>query len=198
MFPSSNLCGKTESMTEVDDFTWVREAQAGDRQAFARLVQRHYRLMYKLAWQFCGVKDQAEDIAQEASIKLAQSLGAFRFESSFTTWLYRLVINTAKDNARGRNRRSENELPLFEDAVFVSPEASPEQKLQDKDVLKMVARLPVDLKETVILCYWQGLSHKEASMVLECSEGTVSWRLHEARKKMGSELGIKGEGRNHG
>lgn len=178
-------------MSLAEDHGLIRDAQAGNRQAFAALVERHYGLMFKVAWQWCGVREDAEDIAQDASIKLAQNIGAFRFESAFSTWLYRMVINTAKDYYKAKNRRNTREQPIYEDVEYVSAEASPEEKLEQKDVLKVLNELPEQLKETVILVCWQGLSHKQAGEVLECSEGTISWRIHEARKKITEKLEIE-------
>jgi RNA polymerase sigma-70 factor (ECF subfamily) len=147
--------------------------------------------MFKVAWQWCGTREDAEDIAQEAAIKLANNIAGFMFESAFTTWLYRLVINTAKDYYKAKNRRGAREMPLFEDAVYVSPDLDPEQKLSCKDTLKAISDLPEQLRETVILVCWQGLTHREASEVLDCEEGTVSWRIHEARKKIAETLEIE-------
>lgn len=178
-------------MSQRDDDELVSKAQAGDRQAFAALVERHYGLMFKLAWQWCGNREDAEDIAQDAAIKLANNIATFMFESAFTTWLYRLVINTAKDYYKAKNRRGTREMPLFEDAVHVSPDPDPEQKLSYKDTLKALTGLPEQLRETVILVCWQGLTHKEAAEVLDCEEGTVSWRIHEARKKIAETLEIE-------
>ena len=186
-------------MTQEDDFDIVRRAQSGDRAAFSMLVERHYGLMFKVAWQWCGVREDAEDIAQECAIKLARQVGAFRFESAFTTWLYRMVINTAKDYFKAKNRRNDREKPMFDDAIyFASEEPSAEQKLQDKDVLKAVNGLSEQLKETVLLVCWQGLSHKEAGVALGCSEGTISWRIHEARKKITESLDLEKRGKRHG
>lgn len=169
----------------------VSEAQAGNRQAFADLLERHYGLMYKVAWQWCGVREDAEDIAQDASIKLANNISAFMFESKFTTWLYRLVINAAKDYYKAKNRRGTRETPLHDDAVYMSEDLTPEEKLSCKDTLKAISDLPEQLKETVLLVCWQGMTHAEASDILDCEEGTVSWRIHEARKKIAEALEIE-------
>jgi len=185
-------------MVEITDHELIYKAQAGDRQSFSMLVERHYRLMFRIAWQWCGVREDAEDIAQEAAIKLAAHIDAFKFKSSFTTWLYRLVINTAKDYYKSKNRKATREQPIFEDVQYASQEPSPEQKLIYKDILTAISALPESLKETVILVFWQGLSHKEAGETLECPEGTISWRLHEARKKITEALETKQKGARHG
>lgn len=180
-----------QNMIKRDDDELVSEAQSGNRQAFAGLLERHYGLMFKVAYQWCGVREDAEDIAQDASIKLAQNISGFMFESAFTTWLYRLVINCAKDYYKAKNRRNSRETPMFEDAVYISEDLTPEQKLSHKDTLKAISDLPDTLRETVILVCWQGMTHAEASDVLECEEGTISWRIHEARKKIAETLEIK-------
>ncbi|MCC7036984.1 MAG: RNA polymerase sigma factor [Alphaproteobacteria bacterium] len=178
-------------MIKRDDDELVSEAQSGNRQAFAGLLERHYGLMFKVAYQWCGVREDAEDIAQDASIKLAQNISGFMFESAFTTWLYRLVINCAKDYYKAKNRRNSRETPMYEDAVYISEDLTPEQKLSHKDTLKAISDLPETLRETVVLVCWQGMTHAEASDVLDCEEGTISWRIHEARKKIAETLEIK-------
>ena len=75
----------------------IEAAQSGDRDAFAQLVEHEYALIFRIAMQWSGVRADAEDITQQACIKLARSLHQFRFESAFQTWLYRLVINCARD-----------------------------------------------------------------------------------------------------
>lgn len=185
-------------MTSETDHELIYNAQGGDRRCFALLVERHYRFMFKVAWQWGGNREDAEDIAQEAAIKLANHIGDFRFESAFTTWLYRLVLNTAKDYYKAKNRKNTREQPLFEDIDYVSSELSPEERVMHKDVLKAMAALPETLRETVVLVCWQQLSHKEAGEVLHCSEGTVSWRVHEARKKIAESLDLDRKGKCHG
>ncbi|MEE9355813.1 MAG: RNA polymerase sigma factor [Methylococcaceae bacterium] len=80
-----------------DDLTLASAAGLGDRKAFECLVSRHYATMYKIAFKWCGNQADAQDITQNACLKLARSIASFRGEAAFTTWLYRLVINTAKD-----------------------------------------------------------------------------------------------------
>jgi RNA polymerase sigma-70 factor (ECF subfamily) len=180
------------------DHELIYAAQAGDRRAFAALVERHYKYMFRAAWQWCGSRTDAEDIAQDAAIKLAQNIGGFRFEAEFTTWLYRLVINAAKDYFRAKNRDSAREQPIFEGVQYASAELSPEERLECKDVLKALGQLSEDLRETVILVCWRGLSHKEAGEALGCPEGTISYRVHEGRKKIAEMLEIEKKVKCHG
>ena len=114
-------------MTEPDEESvLIKQAQNGDRGAFDSLLRAHYDAMYRMAFKWCGNKADAEDITQNACIKLARSIGTFRFQSEFATWLYRLVINTAKDWAKARPPQSADqeietcrtEAPVGDDRVY--------------------------------------------------------------------------------
>ena len=94
-------------MTEpAVEFDLIKQAQRGDRRAFELILQAHYDVMYRMAYKWCGNGTDAEDITQNACIKLARSIDSFQFQSAFLTWLYPLVINTAKDWARSHARHA--------------------------------------------------------------------------------------------
>jgi RNA polymerase sigma-70 factor (ECF subfamily) len=84
----------------ADEQALIRRAQAGDRTAFEALLNQYYDVIYRIAYKWSGVRADAEDITQNVCIKLARSIGLFGFRSAFLSWLYPLVINTAKDWAR--------------------------------------------------------------------------------------------------
>jgi len=88
----------------MDDPALIRRAQSGDAAGFAELVDLHYDTIYRFAWRWCGHTANAEDIAQLACIKLAASLTQYRFQSAFTSWLYRLVVTCALDWQRAQQR----------------------------------------------------------------------------------------------
>ena len=182
----------------TSDDELVRLAQRGDERAFASLCARHYGLMFKVAWQWCGRREDAEDIAQDAAIRMARGLASYRFDAAFTTWVYRLVINTAKDYYRTKNRHAVHEVALDDDMPVAGGAQTPEEKMQSDDLLRAVNRLPDALKEVVLLVHWHGLSHKQAAEVLKCAEGTISWRVHEARKQLNENLQTGKGMRSHG
>lgn len=168
----------------MTDRSLIEAAQAGDRQAFARLLESEYDIIFRIAMQWCGVRADAEDIAQQASIKLAQSLGQFRFESAFRTWLYRLVINCAKDWQRSQARHQHDDL---EQGHWQEASASHDRAdlaIYLEHLLAWVATLGDGFKETLLLVFGEGLNHREAAQVLDIKESTVSWRIHEVRKKL--------------
>ncbi len=171
-------------MNKDEEHRLIRAAQGGDAQAFEALVNMHYETIYRMAFKWCGNKTEAEDIAQEACIKLARGIKAFRFESAFTSWLYRLVINTAKDWYKKVNRQ-----PSSDGLEAVQTNDTTEEQVYAREVLSEVYKLPESEKEALILVMGEGLSHKEAAKILGCKESTVSWRIHEARKKLGAALG---------
>ncbi len=160
----------------------IRLAQAGDRGAFEALLQEYYDVMFRMAFKWCGHKADAEDITQNACIKLARTIDSFRFKSAFTSWLYRLVINTAIDWQRSNKRHKTND--LAEEAGYVGVKAEAEDKLYAQQVFERVLLLPKKEKTALLLVMSEGLTHKEAAEAMECKESTVSWYIHEARKKL--------------
>ncbi len=91
-------------MTSASDLELAGLAAGGDERAFTRLLERHYGLIFKVAFKWCGDRHEAEDIAQDVCVKLARSIGGFDGRSKFRTWLYRITINTAKDRHKARTR----------------------------------------------------------------------------------------------
>lgn len=171
-------------MDKAEEQKLILAAQGGDARAFEALVNMHYETMYRMALKWCGNQANAEDITQEACIKLARGLGSFKFNSAFTSWLYRLVINTAKDFYKAAGRQ-----PSSDGLETAQVEAGSEDQLYAREVLAEIVKLPDGEKEALLLVLGEGLSHKEAGEILGCKESTVSWRIHEARKKLSAFAG---------
>jgi len=170
-------------MLETRKNELVAQAVNGNRYAFQQLVEQEYMLVYRLCYKYCGIREDAEDITQEVFAKLGRSILSFKGDSSFNTWLYRLTVNCAKDYFRKHNRRK-NEIAFDESFDAPSAEEPQDEVLYKKQVLKALTLLPTKLKDAVVLVYSEGLSHAEAGQILGCSENTVSWRVHEAKKKL--------------
>ena len=171
-----------------NDEQLIKQAQAGNAQAFEDLLESHYDTMHRFAFKWCGNREDAEDIAQQGCVKLARNLGQYRFESSFSTWLYRLVINCAKDwqKTQGRHRCSADEHDQFEDLPY---DDKPDKSVLVRQLLSALENFSDGMKETVLLVHAEGLTHGEAAAILGIKESTVSWRLHEIRKKFQSRFG---------
>ena len=163
-----------------NDNELIERAQAGNRRAFEALLQKHYDTMFRMAFKWCGNRADAEDVTQNAAIKLARNIGSFRFESAFTSWLYRLVINTAIDWQKANKKY----IPLPESGhIGVAPDNA-EKDMQNREALTAVLALPEKEKMALLLVFAEGMTHAEAAAVMDVKESTVSWYIHEARKKL--------------
>lgn len=164
-------------MTLADE-ELIRRAQCGDREALRHLVEAHYTTMFRFACKYCGNRQDAEDVTQQAFIKLAQSLGQFRHEAAFTSWLYRLVINCARDWHKHQLRHTHDE------PREVATRGGAEPAVMLDQVLSLVDQMGAGFRETLALVVGEGLTHAEAASILSVKESTVSWRVHEIRKRL--------------
>ena len=161
----------------------IKLAQAGNRRAFEGLLNDYYEVMFRFAFKYCGCREDAEDITQNACMKLARNIGQYKFKSAFTSWLYRLVINTAIDWQR--QNKKDKTTPDLEHTIIAPGNA--EKELHAREVLQQVFELPEKEKTALLLVFSEGLTHKEAAKVMDCKESTISWYIHEARKKLAHE-----------
>lgn len=173
----------------MDEQTLIRRAQQGDSTSFAELLDLHYETIYRFAWKWSGHAANAQDIAQQACIKLANSLEQFRFEAAFTSWLYRLVINCAQDWDRSQFRHSAETLTEEEPAEGA---IAAENQIYLQQILAQLDELGEGMKETALLVHAEGMSHAQAGEVLGVSESTVSWRVHTMRKHMTKREAVGG------
>ena len=172
----------------MDDQALIRRAQGGDATSFAELLDLYYDTIHRFAWKWCGHAANADDIAQLACIKLANSLKQYRFQAAFTSWLYRLVISCAQDWQRSQQRHEHDELPEDEPAAAGG---NAEESIYLMQTLAQLDRLGEGMKDTALLVHAEGLSHAEAGAVLGVSESTISWRLHIIRKQMSRQGAAK-------
>jgi RNA polymerase sigma-70 factor (ECF subfamily) len=159
----------------------IRQAQGGDSASFSALVDLHYDTIHRFAWKWCGHRTDAQDIAQQACIKLAQNLAQYRFQAAFTSWLYRLVVNCAQDWQRAQRRHAHADIPEHEPAT---DSGRAEDSIHLEQLLEQLDDLGAGMRETALLVHAEGLSHAEAGAVLGVSESTISWRIHTMRKHM--------------
>jgi RNA polymerase sigma-70 factor (ECF subfamily) len=166
----------------------VERAAGGCASALAALIEAHYGSIYRMAWRLVGTREEAQDVAQDVCVKLASAVRSFRGDAEFSTWLYRVAYNTAIDHIRAREKLRRGERPdvvvLFQGRVAQSAEAA----LDGSELWDEVRRLPPQQRDAVILVYAEDLSHAEAAAVMGCSEKTVSWHLHAARKRLRARL----------
>jgi RNA polymerase sigma-70 factor (ECF subfamily) len=164
----------------------IKKASQGDRLAFGQLVEMHYDFIHAVAWKWTRSAPDADDIAQDVCVRLAGAISGFRGEGRFRTWLYALVLNAVRDGARKsqRDRRRVEEWSL--DPSMQAGEAGEDDI---EEIWIAVRALSPKQRDAVMLVYAEGLDHGDAAEVLGCSESTVSWHLHEARKRLKIILG---------
>lgn len=163
-------------------------ALAGDRDAFGRLLQRHYDRIHGLAWQLTGSRADADDIAQDVCCTLVERITSFRREARFTTWLCGIVFNACRDLHRRRRSFTGVAARL---AVLAGLARAPDGRdLHDALWVKSaIAGLPPAYRDTVVLVAGQQLTHGEAAAILGVAEATVSWRMHEVRRMLAGRAG---------
>ena len=157
----------------------IQQAINGDKEAFSVLMDTYYDIIFRIAFKWCGNKEDAEDIAQESCIKIAQSLSGFKMESKFSSWVYRIVINTANDLYRKKKYTTNENINEIE-----SEDADATDIISCKEIWEMVHKLPGNHRDAMLLVYSEGLNHNEAAEILQCAESTVSWYIMEAKKTL--------------
>ena len=172
----------------------VARAKGGDQAAFDELVRKYRARVYSLALHLTGQASDADDITQDAFLKAYHKLPEFEGRSEFFTWIYRITLHRALNAKRDRSRRRTVPIddPRLVAAVAVDSHGNPERAVQLRDeyraLLEAFDQLSPLLQTTVVLTALQGLSYKEAAVVLDTTEGTVAWRIHESRRKMQAVL----------
>lgn len=164
-----------------DDFSLIKQFIDGDELVFSELVKRHKEKVRNIIYLTLSNTDSVDDIGQEVFITVYKHLKNFRFESQFTTWLYRITINKCKDHLRKKNIRSIF-LPLKDDEpVF-------ESISEDTDIKHIVgnaiATLPDKLRIPLVLKDLEGFSYQEIADTMECEIGTVKSRIFRAREAL--------------
>lgn len=188
----------TEDTVGEDDLLLVRRVQSGDKRAFDVLVLRYQGKVLKLVMRYVRDAMEAEDVAQEAFIKAYRALPGFRGDSAFYTWLYRIVINTAKNTLVSAKRR-----PLDYSLDAADSEQSgllsrltdgetPEQLLLSDEIRRTVeavmSELPDELRTAIVLRELDGLSYEEIATAMDCPVGTVRSRIFRAREAIDKTL----------
>ena len=161
----------------------VTYAMNGDEAAFETLLGRVYDRIYAASFKWCGTREEAEDVTQEVCVKLARTLGSFKKECAFDTWLYRMTLNTVKDYFKQASRARKRDQEFAELQVLETGETQ-EQAVLAKTYLAHIYMLSEPLRDAILLVYSEDRTHAEAAEILGCKEGTISWRISEAKKQL--------------
>lgn len=169
-------------LMNLSDEALAEAAAHGDKTAFSALLERHYDRVFAFAFRLTGGRTEAEDLTQDICAALPSKLLRFEARARFTTWLYRVVLNAAHD----RRRRQEAHSRAAEgwgDWEIARQAANAETDARIDWLTEAMRALSPDLRDTLALIL-DDLTHAEAAEVLNISEGTVSWRLSQARKHL--------------
>jgi RNA polymerase sigma-70 factor (ECF subfamily) len=181
------------------DQALVERAQQGDKLAFELLVIKYQHRVARVLSRLLHNSAEIEEVTQEAFIKAYRALGAFRNESTFYTWLYRIAINAAKNHLIALGRRpnlltghEENEEESLEAVVNIPEINTPETELMNKQIVSTVNAaidaLPEELRIAITLREIDGLSYEEIAEAMNCPVGTVRSRIFRAREAISTEL----------
>ena len=174
------------------DATLIAACKQGDREAFRLLFEKYKDRVYSLALHFSGNESVAQDVAQKIFLKLYTSIGQFRGDSHFTTWLYRMVFNACTDEQRKTRR-----LVPFEGGAVTAAERKAERRPQEQAQFKRqisdavrgaLQELKPELRQPLVLRYVEGLSYQEIAAAMGCSSGTVASRLNRGHKLLAKQL----------
>ena len=190
-----------KNYSSADDAALVRGAQKGDADAFEELVARHRDKIYARAFSMMRNEDEALDLSQEAWVKGWQRLKQFHGESSFSTWMTRIVINLCLDELRRQKRhRAESVEELDEESGGVERQmpaitVNPTERLERSELRQRINRgldqLSHEHRTVLILHEFEEMEYKAIAKMVGCSIGTVMSRLHRGRAHLRSELGLQ-------
>ena len=190
--------GVTPRMPPLTDRELVDLARGGDARAFGEIVRRHQRRLHRLALHMLRDRAEAEDVTQEAFVRAYGALARFDGRSEPYTWLYRIAVNLSLNAIRARKSARRSGGPPSDDPRLdgISQEAKSQAQGQRVDPVDASKRqlytalsraiddLSETLRTTLILVCIDGRSHEEAAQILGAPEGTIAWRVHEARRRL--------------
>ena len=183
-----------KDISSLGDDKLVRAAQRGDMAAFEELIARHRDKIYARAFSMMRSEEEAVDLSQEAWVKGWQRLKQFQGDSSFVTWMTRIVINLCLDQLRKQKRQRAESIEAMEEdsggverqmpVITVNPTAGLERRELRQRIDKAMGQLSYEHRTVLILHEFEELEYKEIARRMGCSIGTVMSRLFYARRKM--------------
>ena len=180
------------------DQALVERVQKGDKRAFDLLVRKYQHKIVSVVSRYVSDWSEAQDVAQEAFIRAYRAIGSFRGDSAFYTWIYKIAINTAKNQLVSKGRRPPIGDIAIDDAILLDgasqlrDRATPERELLrqeiEQTVFATVEELPEELRTAITLREVDGLSYEEISEAMNCPIGTVRSRIFRAREAIDAKL----------
>lgn len=175
---------------EATDEILAQTAANGDREAFSLLLTRNYDRLFGLCFRLTGSRADAEDLTQDICAALPAKLGSYKRQSRFSTWLYRVAVNASHDRRRrfASHARAADGWGDWE----VNRRAADKETQDGVDwLMQAMSTLPAELRDTLALTLEDEMTHKQAGEVLGLSEGTISWRMAEVKKRLKAMHGLE-------
>jgi RNA polymerase sigma-70 factor (ECF subfamily) len=177
---------------EISDAECVRRLQRGDTEAFTPLVQRYQRTIFNLAYRMLGDYDDAAEVSQEAFLSAYRSIGSFRGDASFSTWLYRIAVNHANTRRKSAALWQQRTAPIESIEPPSDGDADPANAVERKELRRQVQAALNELTSEdaaiILLRDLQDVPYEEVAQVLGIPIGTVKSRLHRARRALKARL----------
>lgn len=174
-----------------DEARHIRDAQRGDANAFEALMTSYEKTIYGIALRMCDNPEDAQDMTQEAMLRIFRSIGSFKGDAKFSTWVYRITTNVCLDEFRRKKRRKEQSLEVlsesgqqFTDTPQNDPEFRQERSEMASRLKKALLLLPSDLRMAVLLRDVQGFSYEEIGQITGAALGTVKSRISRGRGRL--------------
>ena len=184
----SNVTKLNEYSDDISNSELVKKSQLGDKNAFEELVRRHQELVFTLAYKLTGNRELANDVAQEAFIRAWKAIQKFRGDSTFSTWIYRITVNTAWTLRKKAKKHYSLNIEDTQEPVVIDEKKDPEFLAINSDLSsvlkKALDQIPVEQRIIVELKNIEGRSHKEIAEYLDISVTAAKVRLHRAHQKL--------------
>jgi len=184
----SNVTKLNEYSDDISNAELVKKSQLGDKNAFEELVRRHQELVFSLAYKLTGNRELANDVAQEAFIRAWKAIQKFRGDSTFSTWIYRITVNTAWTLRKKAKKHYSLNIEDTQEPVVIDEKKDPEFLAINSDLSsvlkKALDQIPVEQRIIVELKNIEGRSHKEIAEYLDISVTAAKVRLHRAHQKL--------------
>ena len=177
----------------------LRRACKGDVQAFEELMQSHESRIYAIALRMMGNREDAQDCAQEAMVRIYRAMGSFKGQSALATWIYRITMNTCLDELRRRKARKVTSLDSLVDNGWSPTDTgdTPEEhglRVEKQNALNQaIQSLPDDMRAAIILRDVKGYSYDEIASILDANVGTIKSRISRGREKLREILSKQSE-----
>lgn len=172
-------------MPDAAEVALIRRCQEGDEESFRQLMERYQRRTYWIAYHMLTNYDTAREISQEAFVRVFRNIARFDVKKNFYTWLYQIVVNLCIDRMRKASHQRTVDIDGvggLPDTVRKDPSESGERTELRHRVHHALDRLPPKYKAVLTLRDIQGFSCEEIAQIVDCTNATVRWRLHRARK----------------